>query len=109
MFDGKKFSLDSTQFPLDDFSEVVKPILQILAIFFGKEDTAVIDKAILGIFSVMMKPDVVLDIPSFGEGVINAQFMNLSLTVCFIFPSLITYIFLYIHDDIFIHYGSSQK
>lgn len=50
---------------------------------------------VLGFFSLMMKSDIVLDIPSFWVNVINTQFMTLPLTGSFKFPLLITYLFLY--------------
>jgi len=42
-----------------------------------------------------MKPEIVLDIPTFWVDAINNQFMTLPLTSSFKFPSVITYLFLY--------------
>lgn len=102
---GKQFYLQSNHFLLNTFVEDVRPILQILTKVLGRDDASVIDKATLGIFSLMMKPKFVLDIPYFWEGVINAKFMNISLIGCFIIPSLITYLFLYAHVENFMHLG----
>jgi len=63
----KKLPMEPPQFPLDTFVEEVRLMLQILAKILGKEDTNTVDKAILGIFSLMMNLEIVFDIPSFGE------------------------------------------
>ena len=102
---GKQFSLESSQFPLNSFVEDIRLIIQILTKILGRDDVLVIDKVTLGIFNLMMKPSVVLDIPDFWEGKINAQFMNLSLIGCFRFPSLITYMFLSSHVENFMNFG----
>ena len=71
----------------------------------GKEDVAMVDKSVLGMFSLMMNPEVILDILAYLEDVVNTQFTNLSLFGCFRFPSLVNFFFLYIHVEIFIQFG----
>ena len=46
-------------------------------------------------FSLMMKPGMVLDIPSFWQEIVNSQLMAFPLTGFFRFPSLLVYLFLY--------------
>ena len=71
----------------------------------GKDDDKAVDKSILGIFSMMMKPGMVLDIPSYWQEVVNSWLMSLSLTGSSIFPSLIIYLFLYKNVEEFMHLG----
>ena len=71
----------------------------------GKEEKNIIDKSVLGLFALMMKPRVVLDIPSYWQEVINTQLLSLSLTRSFKFPSLIIYLFLYQNVEEFLHLG----
>ena len=101
----ENFSFESDTFRLSSFAKDVRQILQILAKVLGREDAMVVDKSILGMFALMMKPGVVLHIPTYLESVINNQFMSLSITGSFRFPYLVTYLFLYSHVGIFIHLG----
>jgi len=71
----------------------------------GKEDSRQVDKAVLGFFTVMMKPEVILDIPAFWLDTINTQFMTLSLTSSFKFPLVVTYLFLYQNTEHFTSLG----
>lgn len=64
-----------------------------------------VDKTILGMFTLMMKPGVVLYIPAYLENVVNTQFMNLSRTGCFRFPPLVAHLFLYSHVENFTQLG----
>ena len=73
----------------------VKLVLSCIANILGKDDDSTVDKSILMMFSMMMKPRLVLDIPSYWKEVVNSQFMSLSLTGSFRFHSLIVYLFLY--------------
>lgn len=59
----------------------------------------------LGFFSLMMKPEIVLDIPEFWVDTINTQFMTLPLTGSFKFPLVITYLFLYQNSEHFSDLG----
>jgi len=65
MPNGKHLPMDPTHFPLDTFALEVRPILQTLAKILGREDTNIIDKFIIGVFSLMMSPKTVFYIPSF--------------------------------------------
>jgi len=65
MTNGKQFPVDCSHFPLDIFDEVVRPVLQVLTRILEKEDTVVVDRVVLGMFAVMMKLGVVLDIPTY--------------------------------------------
>jgi len=102
---GNIFSLDPTFFPLYSFAEYVKPILQVIAKVLGKENTSIIDRVVTGIFNFFMQPEVILDIPTFWEGLVNSKLSNLNLTGCFIFPPLLVYFFLYVHAEKFMHLG----
>lgn len=53
---AKKLPMEPPQFPLDTFVEEVKHALQIMAKILGKKDTNTVDKAILGMLSLMMNP-----------------------------------------------------
>ncbi len=97
--------MEPPQFPLDTFVEEVRPMLNIPAKILGKEDTNTLDKAILGMFSLMMNQYIFFDIPSFWEKMINSQSSNFPLARCFRFPSLVTYLFLYTHVERFMHLG----
>ena len=99
------FPLDLNKFPPSLFTEYMRPILQILAKIMGKEHDVMIDREILGMFALMMKPGVVLEIPTYLENYIYNQFMSLSLTGSFRFPSLVTYLFLYSHVENFTQLG----
>lgn len=76
----KNLPFEPTHFPLDTFPKEVRPILQILAEILGREDKTIIDEAILGIFSLMMNPEMIFDIPTFWERMVNSQLLDLSLT-----------------------------
>ena len=65
----------------------------------------VVDKSILGMFVLMMNPEVILDSPPYLHNVINNRFMSLSITSHFRFPSLVTYLFLYSNVDKFTQLG----
>ena len=56
----------------------------------------------------MMQPDVVLDIPTFWEHSINSQLLNFSIVKCLKFPSLLIYLFLYVHIDQFMNLGLNK-
>lgn len=83
----------------------VKPVLSCIAKILGKDDESIVDKSILGMFAMMMKPGLVLDIPSYWQEFVNSQLMRLSLTGSFRFPSLIVYLFLYKNVEEFMHLG----
>ena len=86
---------DSKEFSMEVFDEDVRPVLRCISKILGKEDDNTIDKSFLGMFALMMKPKVVLDIPSYWQEFVNTQCMSLSLVGSFRFPSLINYLFLY--------------
>ena len=65
----------------------MRPIIQILANILGEEDFFMIYREIFSMFALMMKPRVVLDIPTYLENFVNNQFMSFSLTGSFRFPS----------------------
>lgn len=71
----------------------------------GKEDDNIIDKSVMGMFALMMKPGVVLDNPSYWQEDVNTQLMSLSLTGSFRFPSLVIYLFLYQNVEEFLNWG----
>lgn len=52
-----------------------------------------------------MQPDVVLDILTFWEYAINLQLLNFSIVGYFRFPSLLVYLFLYVHVYQFMDLG----
>ena len=80
---------------MEIFDTEVKPMLSCIANILGKDDDRTMDKSVLGMFAMMMKPGVVLDIPSYWQEAFNSQLTSLSLTGSFRFPSLIVYLFLY--------------
>ena len=41
------------------------PVLSHIAKILGKDDDNAVDKSVLGMFAMMMKPGMVLDIPSY--------------------------------------------
>lgn len=100
-----QFSLDAILFSLDIFAIDIRPVLQVISKILGKENSKQVDKVVLGFFSLMMKPKVVLDIPTFWVDTINNQFMTLPLTGSFKFPSVITYLFLYQNAEHFTYLG----
>lgn len=100
---GKRLPMEPTNFNLDTFVGEVRPILQTLENILGREDTNIIGKAILGIFILMTSPKAVFDLPPFLEKMVNSQLTNISLTRCFRFPSLVTYLLLYAHAERFMN------
>ena len=73
----------------------VRPVLKCITNILGKYDDITVEKSVLGMFAMMMKPGVVLDIPSYWQEAVKSQLMSLSLTGSFRFPSLAIYLFLY--------------
>ena len=69
------------------FDAETHPILSHIAKIMGKDDDNAVDKSVLGMFAMMMKPRMVLDIPSYWQEAVNSQLMSLSLTGSFKFPS----------------------
>ena len=61
----EKTQFESGKFSLEAFNVQYKPFLSCIMEIFGRDDDREIDKAALGMFALMMKPGVVLDIPSF--------------------------------------------
>lgn len=47
------------------FDTKVQAVLSSIANILGKDDDSMVDKSMLRMFSVMMKPGMVLDIPSY--------------------------------------------
>lgn len=104
---GKHFHFKPTNFHMDTFVDEVKSILQIMAKILGREDTNVINRAILGMFIFLMNHETIFDIPAFWEKRVNSQLIHISLIGCFKFPFFVTYLFLYTHIEIFMHMGLS--
>lgn len=90
---------------MEIFDIEVQPVLSSIAKILGKDDDSTVDKSILGMFSMMMNPGIVLDIPSYWKEAFNSQLMSLSLTDSFRLPSLIVYLFLYQNVEEFMHLG----
>ena len=61
----QQFQPDSKYFPMKIFDTEVQPVLSSVAKILGKDDDSTVDKSILGMFAMMMKPGMVLDIPSY--------------------------------------------
>jgi len=61
------FYMEPTQFTLEIFIEYVRSILQIISKVLGREDTHVIDQTILGMFTLMLQPETIFDIPDYWE------------------------------------------
>lgn len=99
----KTLSLDPTLFSVDNFVEEFRPILQEIFRVLGKDENYVIDHATIGMFHLVMKPNVILNIPTFLEDLLNSQLLNFNLTGCFRFPSLLVYLLLYVHVEKFMH------
>lgn len=55
-------------------------------------------------FSLML-PKTIFYLTAYWEITVNSQLTELTVTRCFRFPSLVTYLFLYTHVDRFIHLG----
>ena len=87
---------------MEFFDEEVRLVLRCISNILGKDDDSIVDKSVLGMFALMMKPGVVLDIPSYWQEAVNSQLMSLSLTDSFRFPSLFIYLFLYQNVEEFI-------
>ncbi len=47
--------MEPTHFPLDTFVEEVRPVLQIMAKMLRRDNTNIVDKSILGMFSFVSK------------------------------------------------------
>lgn len=47
---GHVLPLELTVFPLDSFVEYFQPILQVLVRVLGRENTSIIDRAVVGLF-----------------------------------------------------------
>lgn len=105
MLVGHTLYLKQTVFPIDSFWEDVQPFLQVIARVLGEENTSTIDREVIGMFNLVMQPEVTLDIPNFWEDLVNSKFSNLNLSSCFIFLSLLVFLFLYVHVEIFMHLG----
>ena len=62
---SKEARLEGEEFSLEVFDAKYRPILSYIAEILGKDNAHTVDKLVLGMFALMMKPGVVLDIPSF--------------------------------------------
>jgi len=102
---SKEAQLEGEEFSLEVFDAEYRPILSCIAEILGKYNDQIVDKLVLGMYALMMKPGVVLDIPSFWQEIVNSQLMAFSLTGFFRFPSLIVYLFLYQNVEEFISLG----
>ena len=91
----KQFQPECGEFTMGVFNKDTQPVLSSIAKILGKEDDVTVDRLVLGMFAMMMKPGTVLDIPSFWQEAVKSQLMSPSLTGSFKFPSLIVYLFLY--------------
>ena len=101
----QQFIPNSKEFPMEVFDIEVKPVLSCIAKILGKDDNSTVEKSILGMFIMMMKLGLALDIPSYWQEVVKSKLMSLSLTGSFRFPSLIVYLFLYQNVEEFMHLG----
>ena len=101
----KHFQPECEEFNMEDFDAENRPVLSSIAKILGKENNVTVDKSVPGIFAMMMKPGMVLDVPSFWQEAFNSQLMSLSLTGSFKFPSLIVYLFLYQNVEEFMQLG----
>ena len=90
---------------MEVFDIEVRAVLRCIAKILGKYDDSTVEKSVLGMFTMMMKPGVVLDIPSYWQEAVNSQLMTLSLIGSFKFPSLAIYLFLYQNVEEFMHLG----
>ena len=90
---------------MEVFDIEVRSVLRCIAKIFGKDNNSTVDKSILGMVAMMMKPRVVMDIPSYWQEAFNSQLMSLSLTGSFKFPSLVIYLFLYQNVEESMHLG----
>jgi len=102
---SSEFPLDGNLFSLEIFAVDIRPVFQVIAKILGKEDSNQVDKVVLGFLSLMMNPEIVLDILEFWVDAINIQFMPLPLPCSFKFPSAITYLFLYQNVERFSNLG----
>ena len=57
--------LEGEEFSLEAFDAEYRPILSCIAEILGKDNDQTVNKSVLGMYVIMMKPGVVLDIPSF--------------------------------------------
>ena len=67
-----QFQLDWKEFDMGVFEAKTPPVLSHIAKFLGKDDDNIVDKSVLGMFSMMMKPGMVLDIPSYWQEAVNS-------------------------------------
>ena len=77
---SKEAQLEGEEFSLEVFDAEYRPILSCIAEILGKDNDHTVDKSVLGMYALMMKPGVVLDIPSFWQEVVNSQLMTFPLT-----------------------------
>ena len=63
--DMKHFHLDCKEFAMEVFDAKTRPVLSNIAKILGKNDDNIVEKPVLGRFSMMMKLGMVLDIPSY--------------------------------------------
>lgn len=56
-------------------------------------------------FHLVMQPNIIFNIVTFWEVLVNSQLSYFSITGCFRFPSLVIYLFLYVHVEKFMHLG----
>ena len=61
----QQFAPDNKYFPMEVFDIEVRPVLKCITKILGKDDDSTVDKSVMGMFALMMKPGVVLDIPSY--------------------------------------------
>ena len=90
---------------MEIFDAENRPVLSCIAEILGKDNDLTVDKLVLGMYAMMMKPGTVLDIPYFWQEIVNSQLMRFSLTGSFKFPSLIVYLFLYQNVEEFMSLG----
>ena len=101
----KQFQPECGEFSMGVFNEDTRPVLSSFAKILGKEDDVMVDKSVLGMFTMMMKPGMVMDIPSFWQEAVNLQLMSLSLKGSFKFPCVFVYLFFYQNVQEFMQLG----
>ena len=102
---SEEVQLEGEEFSLEAFDAEYRPILSCIAEILGKENDQTVDKLVLGMYALMMKPGVVLDIPYFWQEIVNSQLLAFPLTGFFRFPSLLVYLFLYQNVEEFMSLG----
>ena len=65
----KQFALESKEFSMEIFNTEFQLVMKCISKILGKEDDNTIGKLVLGMFALMMKLGVVLDIPSYWQEV----------------------------------------